>query len=347
MKRTHALRRALLVVLTCSAILVVARVQAKATCTPAAPTVLSVPRITVPTNPVVGQVLGSPDGYPIEVTHGLSCTYDPHVIIEYWSSIGISRDIPWSGHYFGHSGLAMPVYLTGVPGVGFAFMAEDRDSGPMKIVTTGVTVLHGPVYPGLPTWGARGRVFFVVIGAVSGGTVIPRTFSGLNLYTNATFHAINFGSIEIGPPSKPTCTVSTPSVAIALGAVESRAFTGINSVAGSATDTIILQCAGGSGGRLDVLVALTDQTQPSNRSDRLTLTATSKARGVALQLLFGDRVISYGPDSATVGAPHQWLAGSTDNGTFQIPLTARFIQTSKSIHPGPANGLATFTLTYR
>ncbi|MCF4976347.1 fimbrial protein, partial [Pseudomonas lactis] len=170
---------------------------------------------------------------------------------------------------------------------------------------------------------------------------------GLYLYPTATHHAFNFGSVEVGPPSKPTCTVSTPSVAIPLGAVESRAFKGIGSVAGNATRTITLQCAGGGGAESDVLLTLTDQTQPANRSDQLTLTANSTAKGVALQLLFGNRLISYGPDAAAIGTPNQWLAGSTGNGTFQIPLTARYIQTGATVRPGTANGLATFTLAYR
>ena len=50
---------------------------------------------------------------------------------------------------------------------------------------------------------------------------------------------------------------------------------------------------------------------------------------------------------AAIGTPNQWLAGSIGNGTFQIPLTARYIQTGAAVRPGTANGLATFTLAYR
>ena len=340
-------RLAGLVMMICVALVSAPHAQAKATCTPAPPTVLSVPRITVPANPVVGQALGNPDGYLVEVAHGLRCTYPPNLIVRYWSSTRIAREIPWTGRNFFHSGVVMPIHLTGVQGVGFAFMAQDRDVGPMQTVTTGVTVLRGPIHPGLPTWGLRGRLFFVVTGPIQGGTIAPQTFAGLYLYTSETHHAFNFGSVEVGPPSKPTCTVSTPSVAIPLGAVESRAFKGIGSVAGNATRTITLQCAGGGGADSDVLLTLTDQTQPANRSDQLTLTANSTAKGVALQLLFGNRLISYGPDAAAIGTPNQWLAGSTGNGTFQIPLTARYIQTGATVRPGTANGLATFTLAYR
>lgn len=349
MNRTYCQRLSMIVALTCITIMAAAGAQANARCDPGPPTVLSVPRITVPANPVVGQIVGNQDGYPIEVAHGLRCTYDPNLIIKYWSSISISRDIRWTGRYFGHSSLALPVYETGVPGVGFVFMAQDRDGGPMKIVSTGVTVLSGPLHPGLATWGMRGRVFFVVTGAIQGGAVTPRTFSGLNLYTNPTFHAFNFGSIEIGEPSRPTCSVSTSTVAMPLGAVESRAFKGINSVAGTASASITLQCPAGNAEQY-VLVTLIDQTQPANRSDRLTLTANSTAKGVALQVLFGGRVITYGPYAGARSKAHateQLLGNSRANGTFQLPLTARYIQTAATIEPGTANGLATFTLVYR
>lgn len=58
-------RLAGLVMVTCIALASAPHAQAKATCTPAPPTVLSVPRITVPANPVVGQALGNPGATPL------------------------------------------------------------------------------------------------------------------------------------------------------------------------------------------------------------------------------------------------------------------------------------------
>lgn len=330
------------------ALLAAGEAHAVASCTPAAPVVISIARIEVPANPVVGQALGDPAGYPFESPHGLSCTYTINAIIKYWSFLGVPPGFAYTGQDFGHSGLSMPVYRTGVPGVGFAVMGQDRDTGPMQRVTTGVTVIRGPMHPGLATWGMRGRLFLVVTGAITGGTVPAQPFGMLNLYTNSNPpHTVNFGSIEIGPPRKPTCTVTTPSVPISLGVVDIRAFKDIGSVAGSATRSLVLQCAGGTGANQEVLVTLTDQSQPANRSDRLTLTAASTARGVAVQLLHGSHLIRYGADASTPGNPNQWLAGSTGNGTFEIALTARYVKTHAIVQPGTANGLATFTLSYR
>ncbi|MCS3419781.1 type 1 fimbria pilin [Pseudomonas sp. BIGb0558] len=141
--------------------------------------------------------------------------------------------------------------------------------------------------------------------------------------------------------------MSTPSVRMSLGTVSTTAFRGVGSNAGSTTENISLSCGGGDGSTRDVLITVTDQTQPANRTDVLSLAGGSTADGVALQLLRGPTLIRYGADSSAIGNPNQWLAGSTGNGTFTIPLTARYIQTGSSITPGTANGVATFTMAYR
>lgn len=323
-----------------------ATAEGKATCTPAPTTVLSVAPINVPANPQLDQVIGDPDGYIFNIPDGLTCTYDT-VFTEYWSFMSMPADMPFTGRWVVHQGIRMPVYLTGVIGVGFAMIAQDRDGGTPQFVSTGVANMRGPMYPGLPSWGVGGRLFFFVTGEIKGGSTVARTVSMLSLNGTPGFHSIVLGATQISPPGKPTCSVSTPSLPLSLGVISSRDFSGVGSVAGAATGTIVLQCAGGSGANLDVLVTLTDQTTPANRTDRLSLTGTSQAGGVALQLLHGATLLRYGPDSATLGNPNQWLAGSTGNGTFQIPLTARYIQTEPKIRPGTANGLATFTLSYR
>ena len=133
-----------------------------------------------------------------------------------------------------------------------------------------------------------------------------------------------------------------------LGTVPVKAFAGVGSHAGSVTRNITLSCAGGTGGTRDVFITVTDHTSRSNRSDVLSLTASSLARGVALQLVrSGNILVRYGADSSSVGNPNQWLVGTTGNATVQIPLTARYIQTQPTITPGSANGVATFTMSYR
>lgn len=317
----------------------------QATCTAAPPVVLSVPPIEAPAKPVVGQVLGNPDGYEFASRDALRCTYSPYVI-QYWSTASVPiQNLAFSGRYFAHSGLSMPVYSTGLTGVGFALMAQDQEGGTTLPVTTGLSTLRAHQSPGIPTWGLRGRLFFVATGPITGGALPARTFAMFRVYTASTPHLLQYSGVQINVPRKPTCSVATPTVPLDLGAVNSRDFKGIGSVAGTASRNIVLQCADSTGPTLDVWVTVTDQSQPANRSDRLSLTPASTAKGIALQLLHGNRLINYGPDA--VGTANQWLAGTTGNGSFLIPLTARYVQTDHAIRPGTAKGLATFTLDYR
>ncbi|TFY94219.1 type 1 fimbrial protein [Pseudomonas nabeulensis] len=316
-------------------------------CTPAPVTLITVPPIlNLPASPTVGQVLGNPDGYTFDVPNALTCTYDPS-FVEYWFETSVPPETLTGGAYVTHYGVRMPIYFTGLRGVGFGVLAEDRDSGGLKSVTTGVTVLRGPMFPGLPTWGMRGRLFFFATGPISAGLISSRTVATVEVRGATGIHAVMLGNTVIGPPQKPTCSITTPSIAMDLGTVKASEFAGVGSAAGSVTNTIVLQCAGGSGANADVWVTLTDQTNPGNRGDHLSLTKSSTAQGIALQLLHGANVLRYGPDNSAVGTPNQWMAGSTDNGTFTIPLTARYVQTMPRISPGTANGVATFTLNYR
>ena len=310
-----------------------------ATCDPGAPTVLSIAPIDVPADPQMGAVLGDPNGYPFEVPDAMRCTYDPSVVIDYWSFMTFTRSHAYIGYWLNALDWQMPVYQSGVTGVGVGMVAQDRDGG-AYVGVGGQATLRSGENPGIPSWGVRGRLFFFVTGNIQGGLMPGQTLASLNVYTSDRMHDIQIGNARIGPPRQPTCRVSTPSLAMRLGEVSIRQFDGIGSVAGSTTETISLECSGGTGAALDVSVTLTDQSNPANRSDRLSLAAGSTASGVALQLLHNSQLLSY-------GAPNQWLAGSTDNGVFQIPLTARYIQTETPIRPGTANGLATFTMSYR
>jgi len=96
-------------------------------------------------------------------------------------------------------------------------------------------------------------------------------------------------------------------------------------------------------------VTLTDATNTGNRSNVLTLSPDSQAKGVGIEVLKGDTVLAYGPDSNATGNLNQWHAGTISTGmsTFSIPLTARYVQTDPVVTPGSANGRATFTMSYQ
>jgi len=320
-------------------------------CVPQAPVTLSFPPITLPGDLKVGEAIGYPGGYDFASNGAvMQCRYTdwllPHPVSASLSVVNAAA----TGMTFNANGLSMPVYATPYPGVGFAMMAGDP-SQPLRVITHTGTTLVDTKHNKPTAWTLQGRVYLVATGPIASGPISASTVGRYvlsNVNIEGPGHAsINFGDTVILPPQKPTCRVSTPSISMPLGQVPSRDFKDIGSHAGSVSRNITLDCGGGNGGILDVWITVTDQTEPGNRSDQLSLTRTSTARGVALQLLNSAQLISYGPDSSGVGNPNQWQVGSTANGTLTITLTSRYVKTASTIKPGTANGLASFTLSYR
>jgi type 1 fimbria pilin len=125
-------------------------------------------------------------------------------------------------------------------------------------------------------------------------------------------------------------------------------FTGVGSASTARSFNIALSCSDGDASvTTRINTTLTDQTNPANLSSMLSLSSTSTAGGVGIQIQDGTAVLSYGPDSDTVGNANQWSAGITGNGSFNIPLTTGYVQTASAITPGTANGMATITMSYR
>jgi type 1 fimbria pilin len=179
------------------------------------------------------------------------------------------------------------------------------------------------------------------------GPAILAFVGGRDTTAGARLVSESGGAVTVIVRYKPTCSVSTKDVYVPLGAVPIRAFTGVGSASPEKRFSISLDCAGGDAGlERKIHTTLTDHTNPANQADTLSLAPGSGASGIGIQVLNGSTVIKYGPDSSALGNINQWQAGSSGNGTFNIPLTARYVQTAPAITPGSANGLATFTMSY-
>lgn len=153
--------------------------------------------------------------------------------------------------------------------------------------------------------------------------------------------------IQTGPGCTPLRNVDVP-----LGTVVLSKFTGVGSVAPIEKPfSITLNCSGGvANSRLLPHVTLTDASNADNRSNILSLTKTARpATGVGIQILKDGMPLAYGADSSEDGNPNQWQAGTIMQGVrqYEIPLTARYIQTADTVTPGQADGRATFTLNYQ
>ena len=248
--------------------------------------------------------------------------------------------------YRGVTALVGPnIYSSGIPGVGMRFRFEE-----------GSTTIAG-YWP--QTWSTSNPVpatkiavwvniwiEFIKTGPITTGGVVVGEVAGW--FSESQTVSIRVSGGIVVEPKVPTCRVTTPAITVPLGNMPASTFNGVGTVSPSKPFNIVLQCSGGDMGTVtNVHTTLTDHTNPGNVSDTLSLATDATATGIGIQVLNGSTVIKYGPDSSATGNTNQWKAGEAGNGTFTIPLTARYIQTAPKVTPGMANGLATFTMSYQ
>jgi type 1 fimbria pilin len=150
-----------------------------------------------------------------------------------------------------------------------------------------------------------------------------------------------------------TCVVNTPSITVPLGAIKSSVFTGVGTVSTAVPFTIGLNC---SGITANVGVTFTDSNSVGNTTNILTIqsaTSPANATGVGIKIAPGGSLpgagtaVSYGPDASVAGNLHQIMLGSSGSLPTSLPFTAQYTATASNVTPGPANGVATFTMSYQ
>jgi len=139
-----------------------------------------------------------------------------------------------------------------------------------------------------------------------------------------------------------SCRVSTGNVTVPMPPVAASLLNTVGATAGVRDFFIGLRCDTG----VNVYVTMTDATTPANRTDLLTLTRASTARGVAIRVRNPSNApVRFGPDAATAGTENQWLVGPS-TATMNIPMTAEYVATG-AVAPGTVSALATFTMSYQ
>lgn len=248
------------------------------------------------------------------------------------------------------------VYNTDIAGIGVRYTFNSSTCSATNVVlANGLATLSCPVTgplngPRVP-FDINVTATLVVTGAVAAGStnlttapVVGVTYrtsdaGGGSYWTQTPLYSGSATGTFVGA----TCSVSQPSVAVTLpnvstGALSSR----VGSTAGSQPFSLSFNCSAGA----KVLITLSDNVNPANRTDTLQSTADSTAKGVGVQVLKGGSPVLFGADSAAVGNANQWLIGDSPNGVLQVPLTARYISTG-SVTAGTVKALATFTMSYQ
>jgi type 1 fimbria pilin len=208
-------------------------------------------------------------------------------------------------------------------------------SGPISttmyadIAVTSSLVITGPIGAGASTLSTVPVVSIVYVTSES-----PSRWGKGPLYTGSA----------TGTLIKATCSVTQPAVSVLLPTADTRAFSaGVGAVAAPQGFSLSFSCTTGA----KVLMTLTDNVNPANRTSTLGLTTDSTAKGIGVQILnSAGTPILFGADSATPGNANQWLIGNSPNGALVVPFSARYISTG-AVSPGTVKALATFTMSYQ
>jgi len=251
----------------------------------------------------------------------------------------------------GNGTLVKPnVYAYGGTGVGFRIRTRDSHlpclTGYWPLRCQGT---YGPLVPD-----HKLDFELIKLGPIRAGTLSAESLIGIwdAAGSDVAYAFLRLGgSVSIKPVVPPTCSFASKGpVQAPLGNVSATSFKGVGSTSAARPFSIDLTCKGGDGKTsIDAYVTLTDATDTGNRSNVLTLSSDSQAKGVGIEVLSGTTVLGYGPDSNAAGNANQWKAGTVSAGTssYSIPLTTRYVQTEAVVTPGSANGRATFTMSYQ
>jgi type 1 fimbria pilin len=241
------------------------------------------------------------------------------------------------------NGTAVPgdpnTFETNIPGLGVRFYITKGWNGGFTRAPISETFSVGATSTQHYT-----QAELVVTGPLGGGTLT--TLPSMQIRFSASCAATVDKTQYIKPGSvisTQTCSATTPSIAVPLQKADEKDLPGIGSTAKNTGFDIKLNCASGT----QVYMTMADASNPANRSSNLSLTSDSTAKGVALQVLRGQTLISYGPDSAIAGTENQWFLGSAAGGDLVIPLSARYIRTGDTLSSGTVKGSATFTMSYQ
>jgi type 1 fimbria pilin len=247
------------------------------------------------------------------------------------------------------------VYQTNIAGIGVRYTFNSAQCNAASVVMLNGKAqvgcfFSGPLDGPYMTANITVTPTLVVTGALAPGTTTLSSAPTVSVtYTSSDQDTSwNKGSLYTGAATglfvHATCSVTQPSLSVSLPTANTRAFSsGIGAVAAPQPFQLSFACAAGA----KVSITLTDSVNPSNRSNTLTLTADSTARGIGLQVLNSTgSPVYFGPDSAAPGNTNQWLIGNSPAGALLVPMQARYIRTG-AVSPGSVKALATFTMSYQ
>ncbi|WP_199099310.1 fimbrial protein [Dyella sp. ASV21] len=216
---------------------------------------------------------------------------------------------------------------------------------PTGIAGVGYQILHPgssyilPTYPndsiasGNYTMSVASAVQLVVTGTITAGSTLSANTLGYWRY--GSLRVEDFVLTNSVTFAAPTCTVTTPNIAVTLPTVSNTALRTVGATAGATAFTIGLNCPAGSAGQ-NVAVQFDTATQPTGTTG--VIKPSGSATNVGVQLTDN----SLNP--ITFGTPK--TAGTTVLGANNFSYYARYYALTTAVGAGTLSATATFTVTY-
>ncbi|KAF1057817.1 pilus assembly protein [Burkholderia gladioli] len=257
----------------------------------------------------------------------------------------------------GPNGAAYTVWNTNVPGVGIAIGVRLYVNGcgwqAWGDLGTPSGFLPSPWKGsacnanGSVTNGGQAQMALVKTGTITAGTV-----SGGVLFEGASVTAMDInGPYTIATSGRKSFSLSqtiinvaactTPNVTVTMGSYKQSAFTGVGSTTPAVAFNVgVNACPAGLNSIQYQFIPVNAVLDTTNGV--LALSSDSTAAGIGLQLRDNSgKALKYNTQYTLTS-----YNGST-GGSYTIPLTANYYQTSASVAPGSANAVLTFTMTYQ
>lgn len=220
------------------------------------------------------------------------------------------------------------IFATGVQGVGMRIRINDVD----LTTATSFTEYSATTGANLTRYNPK-----IEVTLFKTGTIVPGPMNLGNLLTVAKYSGTQFVdalsyNIASGVITQSSCELTGASaIPVNMGEVKGNDFNGKGSTLKPVEIKIPLQCDAGT--RVNINLDAT-----SSQGNGIIDLAKGGAEGVGIQLKVNDTPALFNR--------RIFIAEATEQGAFNIPLTAAYIQTDDIIRSGNVSAIANFTITY-
>lgn len=232
------------------------------------------------------------------------------------------------------------VYKTGVDGIGVQFFA----------VAYGYeNTREAPFFTEAPSSGANQPISaaarLIVTGPIKGGRIT--TLPTLHVqYKQGPYDAQIYTITVKGPITITTksCKVQNPDFNVPMEtAFMSSRITPGDTFEPKGFEIQLADCPAD----VKVYATLTDAETPANRSDVLSLSMNSSARGIGLRITHDGKAVKFGPDSSSPHTPNQFLITDAPTPFFTVPMEVSYIRLDAPFESGSVYGSVILNMSYQ